>query len=90
MHLVIKMVHDGYRRYFIFKIRMIVSIGMILLEINVALIRVQIASQLLDFFIHVLFELFTTDLLCTAINDQASQDVTAFLSLCICLLPLIF
>ena len=55
------------------EIGMVIRIGMLLLEVDIAMELLQILCELLKLLVKVLRELFVANLLRAAINDQSAQ-----------------
>ena len=73
MHLVVEGVENGHRGHLMLEIGMVIRIGMLLLEVDIAMELLQILCELLKLLVKVLRELFVANLLRAAINDQSTQ-----------------
>lgn len=73
MHLVVEGVENGHRGHLMLEIGMVIRIGMLLLEVDIAMELLQILCELLKLLVKVLRELFVANLLRAAINDQSAQ-----------------
>lgn len=66
-------VENGHRGHLMLEIGMVIRIGMLLLEVDIAMELLQILCELLKLLVKVLRELFVANLLRAAINDQSAQ-----------------
>lgn len=66
-------VENGHRGHLMLEIGMVIRIGMLLLEVDIAMELLQILCELLKLLVKVLRELFVANLLRAAINDQSTQ-----------------